>query len=303
MTAASQLRVTIVQSGSLSEDVAANTAALLETFREEAAKGTDLVLFPELATAPYFCATTKDERFWDWAETVPGPTTDAFAKVAAETGTAVCFGIYERTPDGVFYNAAPIIDATGTMVPGTLPDGSRQIAFRKLAIPKVETPTLTTDEKQWYGPGAGPCIFELNGIRVAVLICYDRSFSEHWMAAAHMGAEAIIVVVSSFGWRSELFVPELRIRGMESGVWVVAVNRAGPEVVNGQTITFFGQSCVISPSGEVVALAPADEAGHVIRATVDTSVIAEARRAWPIQQDRRPEVFRFMYDAAPSVSS
>ncbi len=303
MTAASQLRVTIVQSGSLSEDVAANTAALLETFREEAAKGTDLVLFPELATAPYFCATSKDERFWDWAETVPGPTTDAFAKVAAETGTAVCFGIYERTPDGVFYNAAPIIDATGTMVPGTLPDGSRQIAFRKLAIPKVEAATLTTDEKHWYGPGAGPCIFELNGIRVAVLICYDRSFSEHWMAAAHMGAEAIIVVVSSFGWRSELFVPELRIRGMESGVWVVAVNRGGPEVVNGQTITFFGQSCVISPSGEVVALAPADEAGHVIRATVDTSVIAEARRAWPIQQDRRPEVFRFMYDAAPSARS
>jgi beta-ureidopropionase len=293
-----QLRVTIVQSGSCSEDLAANTAALLETFREEAAKGTDLVLFPELATAPYFCATSKDDRFWDWAETVPGPTTDAFAKVAAETGTAVCFGIYERTPEGVFYNAAPIIDGTGTMLEGRLPDGTTQATFRKLAIPKVETPTLTTDEKHWYGPGAGPCIFELNGIRVAILLCYDRSFSEHWMAAAHMGAEAIIVVVSSFGWRSELFLPELRIRGMEAGVWVLAVNRGGPEVVNGQTLTFFGQSCVIEPTGKVVALAPADEAGHVIHATIDTGIIAEARRTWPIQQDRRPEVFRFMYDTA-----
>jgi beta-ureidopropionase len=300
MATGKQLRVSVVQSGSCSEDLAANTAGLLQTFRDEAAKGVDLVVFPELATAPYFCATSKDARFWDWAETVPGPTTDAFAKVAAETGTAVCFGIYERTEEGVHYNAAPLIDGTGAFVPGTLPDGSTQRAFRKLAIPKVETPTLTTDEKHWYGPGAGPCIFELNGIRVAVLICYDRSFSEHWMAATHMGAELIIVVVSSFGWRSELFVPELRIRGMESGCWVVAANRGGPEVVNGQTLTFFGQSCVIDPNGTILALAPADEAGHVIHATVDTSALAEARRTWPIQNDRRPEVFRFMYDT-PSV--
>lgn len=296
MTTGKQLRVTLVQSGSLTEDLPGNLERLLTTFREEAARGTDLVLFPELAGAPYFCGTTKDERFWDWAETIPGPTTDAFAKVAAETGTAVCFGLYEKTADGVHYNAAPLIDRTGAFVPGTLPDGSTLTAFRKLAIPKVETPTLTTDEKHWYGPGPGPCIFELNGIRIAIIICYDRSFSEHWMAAAHMGAEVIIVSVSSFGWRSELFIPELRVRGMEAGAWVVAVNRGGPEVVNDQTLTFFGQSCVIEPGGRVVVAAPADEADHIIRATVDTGLLAEARRMWPIQQDRRPDVFRFMYD-------
>ena len=293
------LRVTVVQSGSCSDDVAANTAELLQTFRDEAARGTDLVVFPELATTPYFCATTKDARFWDWAETVPGPTTDAFAAVAAETGTAVCFGIYERTSDGDHFNSAPIIDGNGAFISGTLPDGSTQVAYRKLAIPKVETPTLTTDEKYWYGPGAGPCIFDVLGIKVAVLICYDRSFSEHWMAATHMGAEVIIVVVSSFGWRSELFVPELRIRGMESGCWVVAANRGGPEVVNGQTLTFFGRSCVIDPGGRVVALAPADEASHVLHATIDTSILPDARRSWPIQDDRRPEVFRFLYDTPP----
>ena len=299
MTAGKQLRVTLVQSGSCSEDVGANTEALLQTFRQEAQRGTDLVLFPELAAAPYFCATSQDQRFWSWAESIPGPTTDAFAKVAAETGTAVCFGMYERTEEGVFYNAAPIIDSTGEFVPGSLPDGSTVTAFRKLAIPKVASPTLTTDEKHWYDPGPGPCVFVLNGIRVAVLICYDRSFSEHWMAATHMGAEVIVVVVSSFGWRSELFVPELRIRGMESGCWVVAVNRGGPEVVNGQTLTFFGQSCVIDPTGKVVAMAPADEAGHVVHATIDTSILADARRSWPIQHDRRPEVFRFLHDTPP----
>jgi beta-ureidopropionase len=293
------LRVALVQSGSCSEDIEANRDALLEVFRREAAKGVDLVVFPELAAAPYFCATSKDDRFRGWAESIPGPTTDAFAKVAAETGTAVCFGMYERTDDGVYYNASPIIDGTGAFIPGTLPDGTTLTAFRKLAIPKVSSPTLTTDEKHWYGPGPGPCIFLVNGIRVAVLICYDRSFSEHWMAATHMGAEVIIVSVSSFGWRSELFVPELRIRGMESGTWVVAVNRGGPEVVNGQTLTFFGQSCVIEPTGRVVALAPADEAGHVIHATVDTAILADAHQALPIQQDRRPEVFRFMYDTPP----
>jgi beta-ureidopropionase len=48
---------------------------------------------------------------------------------------------------------------------------------------------------------------------------------------------------------------------MESGCCVVAANRGGPEVVNGKTLTFFGQSCVIDPDGTIVELAPAGEAG------------------------------------------
>lgn len=284
-----------MQTGACSEDIAANIARMLHEFRSEADRGTDLVVFPELATAPYFCATTHDDRFWDWAEPIPGPTTDAFAKVAADTGTAVCLGLYERGADGSYFNTAPLIDATGQLVAGRRPDGTSQAAYRKLAIPCVTSPTLTTDEKHWYGPGPSPCIFELDGVRIAILVCYDRSFSEHWLAAGHLGADIVIVPLSSFGWRAELFTPELRLRAMEIGTWVVAANRVGPETVNGQTLDFFGLSCAIEPSGRVVAQA-ATHQPQVVRATLDLGFNALARTAWPMQHDRRPELYRFMYD-------
>ena len=73
------------------------------------------------------------------------------------------------------------------------------------------------------------------GVRLVIVICYDRSFPELWQALVRLGAEMIVPVVSSLGWREQRFVDELSIRAFETQTWVVAANRGGKETHAGVT--------------------------------------------------------------------
>lgn len=299
-----KLHVAVVQTGDCSDsDFTANINNLLEHFRREATPETDLVVFCELSTTPYFCATpTHNDRYFEWATPIPGLVTEQFAEICRETDTAVIVGAFEidhhrDTKENRYYNSAFLLNRNGEHVLGNLPTGETIPAYRKLAIPTVSAPSLTTDEKYYFTPGQGPAIFELdNGLKVGILICYDRAFSEIWLALEHLGADIIVPVVSSLGWREELFVSDLRLRAMETGIWVVASNRGGPETCGGQTLDFFGRACIIAPTGEVVAEASAHQQPAVIRADIELETTpAAARKSWPIKEDRRPELFAFMY--------
>ena len=91
----------------------------------------DLVVFPELATSGYLFLDPKEVE--ETASTVPGPMSDAFSKVAAETDTAVVVGFPEKA-DGVYYNSALI----------ATPDGKVQV-YRKNHV--------FNEEKLFFQPG------------------------------------------------------------------------------------------------------------------------------------------------------
>ncbi len=78
------LRIVGIQAGpgglSKEDNIRAMVAQVREACRQEAA---DLVVLPELGTTPYFCGT-GEKRFLEWAEPIPGPTTEAFAAAARE---------------------------------------------------------------------------------------------------------------------------------------------------------------------------------------------------------------------------
>lgn len=75
------LRIVGVQAGpgglSKEDNIRAMVAQVREACRQEAA---DLVVLPELGTTPYFCGAAE-KRFLEWAEPVPGPTTDALSLI------------------------------------------------------------------------------------------------------------------------------------------------------------------------------------------------------------------------------
>ncbi|WP_069385911.1 carbon-nitrogen hydrolase family protein [Cellulosimicrobium cellulans] len=284
------LNVAVVQTGSIPADREEAVAGLLALFREAAVPGTDVVLFPELITTPYF-GLTGDEAYTAWAEPVPGPTTAAFAAVAAELGVGVVLGMYERAEDGALYNSAVVVDAQGRLVPGTALDGSTVPTYRKTSIPQGSGSGVPVDEKLFFEPGSGPVLFEAFGARFSTLICYDRSFPEYWEAARTLGAEVVFVLVSSMGAREGHFVHELQIRGKDAQAWTVAANRAGVETVDGRSTSSFGLSCVVSPHGELVDVAPAHTAPHVLHAELDLDRVEELRATFPFARDKVPAVF------------
>jgi beta-ureidopropionase len=284
------LNVAIVQSGETPADRGEAVDGLLALFEQAAGPDVDLVVFPELCTTPYFCGA-PDDTYLSWAQTVPGPDTDRFAAAAKRLRTAVVFGLFEDAGDAL-YNSAVMIDADGRLVTGVDTTGRVVPAYRKTSIPTNDLSPV--DEKFFFARGTGPVVFDALGTRFGMLICYDRSFPEYWLASRVAGAEVMLVLVSSMGFREGLFTQELQIRGLESQTWVVAPNRGGEETMDGRTTSYFGRSCVVSPVGELVEEAPPHESGHIIHATLDLAAVAEARAAFPLAADRLPAVFDYL---------
>ena len=81
--------------------------------RVAAAEGAKVICFQELFYGPYFCQV-QDAAFYEYAESVPGPVTERFAKLAAELGMVMVLPVYELEQPGFLYNTAAVIDADGT---------------------------------------------------------------------------------------------------------------------------------------------------------------------------------------------
>ncbi|MGB7381696.1 MAG: nitrilase-related carbon-nitrogen hydrolase, partial [Rhodococcus sp. (in: high G+C Gram-positive bacteria)] len=145
--------------------------------RSAAEQGAKIVCFQELFYGPYFCQL-QDARFYEYAESVPGPTVDRFAALAKELGIVMILPVYEQEQPGLLYNTAAVVDADGTYLG----------KYRKHHIPHVNG----FWEKFYFRPGnLGWPVFDTAVGRVGVYICYDRHFPEGWRALRLAGAEIV----------------------------------------------------------------------------------------------------------------
>src|SRR4051795_12317395 len=81
-----------------------------ELAREAAADGVQIIGFQELFYGPYFGAV-QDQKYYEYVEPIPGPTTERFQELARELGLVIVLPIYEVANQGEYYNTAAVIDA------------------------------------------------------------------------------------------------------------------------------------------------------------------------------------------------
>jgi N-carbamoylputrescine amidase len=155
----------------------------------------------------------------------------------------------------------------------------------------IEARGTRTDEKYWFRPGQGLVTFDTRFGRFGCLVCYDRSFPEAWRTLTLQGAEAVFIPVVSYGFREEMFIAELRTMCMENAVFAAAANRGGKEALDFE-VTCFGNSCVIDPTGKILARGGSGTAPEIVVGEMDLSEIFRVRVALPLLRDRRPEVYR-----------
>lgn len=251
----------------------------------------DFLAFSEMATTAYFCGT-NDRRYFDWAQTVPGPATEALGEVARRYGTYIWLPMFERGPrPGQYFNSAVLIGRDGEIVPGVLPDGSTVSCYRKNHISDNYNANPGTNEKFYFRPGPGFPVFQTDVGTLGALICYDRSFPESWRMLALHGAELVFVFVAIFlRHRAKTWDLELRSAAVQNGVHVAAVNKAGAETVEAERL-FSGRSLFVTPFGEVAAEAEEEQGGVVLRHRVDLDACAEHSTRYYYMRDRRPEIY------------
>jgi predicted amidohydrolase len=267
------VRVAVVQVGyGDGEGVAERVGRVGDLVRGLA--GHDVVLLPELWPMGGFAYRLWQER----AEPVNGPTATAMAGAAREAGVVLHAGsIVERSmfpgPQGRrLWNTSLVFGR----------DGELLAAYRK-----IHRFGFGEGEPSLMEAGEDPVVVDLplgadgSALRVGLSTCYDLRFPELYRRQLDAGAEVFVVpaawpVARVAHW--DLFT---QARAVENQAIVVAANTAGTHA----GYRMGGHSCVVLPTGEVLARAGDEE--QVLSVEVDPSVVAATRAAFPVLRDRR----------------
>lgn len=268
-----------------SANIDANIDKTVAGIRAAAKDGAKLVVLQELHRSLYFCQVEDTDNF-DLAETIPGPSTELYGKLAKELGLVIVSSLFERRAAGLYHNTAVVFDS----------DGSVAGKYRKMHIP--DDPGFY--EKFYFTPGdLGFEAIQTSLGKLGVLVCWDQWFPEAARLMAMAGAE-LLIYPTAIGWDSrddqdeqqrqlDAWVISQRAHAVANGVPVIACNRVGKELDPSEQspgIDFWGNSFITGPQGEILAHASADE-DEILLAELDLNRSEDVRRIWPYLRDRR----------------
>jgi N-carbamoylputrescine amidase len=265
----------------------ANLKKTLSQIERAARQGAKIICTQELFRSWYFCQS-EDHANFKLAESIPGPTTDAFAKLAKKLSVVLIASIFEKRAAGVYHNSAAVLDA----------DGSLLGIYRKMHIP--DEPLFY--EKFYFTPGdLGFRAWKTRYGKIGVLICWDQWYPEAARLTAMQGAQ-ILFYPTAIGWhpsekaqlgaaQHEAWELIQRSHAVANGCYVAAVNRVGFErPAGGDGLDFWGQSFVAGTSGEILAKASTDDE-EVLVTTLNLDKLDQTRTHWPFLRDRRIDAY------------
>lgn len=273
-----------------SKNAAENLGMATALLQKAANKGVEVACLPELFLTEYFCQKL-DQKNFDIAEPIDGPTVQALAKVAKKNGMVIVGSIFERAAKGLYFNTAVIIGR----------DGKTIGHYRKMHIP--HDPLF--EEKYYFTPGdLGFKAFDVDmksGTgKIGALVCWDQWYPEGARLTAMEGAN-VLFYPTAIGWhpkeKAEFGEAQVsawetiqRSHAIANGVYVAAVNRIGHEKITGDGLEFFGHSFICDPFGRILAMGSHNK-DEIITAKVDPALIETTRRNWPFFRDRRIDAY------------
>ncbi|GAE31097.1 carbon-nitrogen family hydrolase [Halalkalibacter hemicellulosilyticus] len=130
-------------------------------------------------------------------------------------------------------------------------------------------------------------VFELDGRKIGVIICYDLRFPELARSLALEGAEMLVVVAEWPLARELHWNTLLRARAIENQLYVVSSNRVGAY----DGVEFAGQSQVINPWGEVVAKGSIEKE-ETLFTSLDLEEVQRIRQDVPVFKSRVPSLYK-----------
>ena len=282
------MKIALIQQSNTA-DHASNLAKLEKNIREVASQGAELVVLQELHNGLYFCQT-EDVSVFDQAETIPGPSTELFGKLAAEHGVVLVLSLFEKRAPGLYHNTAVVIEKDGTIAG----------MYRKMHIP--DDPAYY--EKFYFTPGdLGFEPIQTSVGKLGVLICWDQWYPEAARLMALAGAE-ILIYPTAIGWEStdtteekerqrDAWITVQRSHAVANGIPVISCNRVGYEAdPSGITkgIQFWGTSFIAGPQGEILTKT-SDKKDENLVFDLDLNRTETVRRWWPFFRDRRIDAY------------
>jgi N-carbamoylputrescine amidase len=282
------IKVGLIQTA-CSPDPKANLSKTLTATERAAKQGAKIICTQELFCSQYFCQS-EDHDYFKLAESIPGPSTEAFQKIAKKHRAVIIASLFEKRAAGLYHNTAAVIDA----------DGSLLGVYRKMHIP--DDPLYY--EKFYFTPGdLGFRAWQTKYAKIGVLVCWDQWYPEGARLTALQGAE-ILFYPTAIGWhpgekkkygtlQHNAWETIQRSHAIANGCYVCVPNRIGHEVlkgVGGDGIEFWGQSFVAGTSGQILAKASENKEETLI-VPLDLENVDTTRTHWPFLRDRRIDAY------------
>jgi len=228
------IKVAVAQMNSLAGNVEANLAKAAALMRSAAHLNAQLVIVPETFSTGYDVA----DKLTKVADTIPGRLTEAIGKLAGELNLYFYGSLIEKNGDK-YHNSGVFIS----------PDGAILARYRKVH--------LFSAEKEMFVPGNEPVVVETALGTFGLTICMDLLFPEYIRGLVLNGADYILNSTDwlRYGpldeWQWQYKQPRALacIRALENTVCLAMACQWGRE----GEFTKFGHSCIVSPSGRILA--------------------------------------------------
>jgi predicted amidohydrolase len=255
----SSLIVAALQHDIVWEDPAANFARLAPRIEAAAADGARLVVLSEMYATGF---SMDADRI---AEPDDGPSCEFLVEQAARHQVWVGGSVPSVAPDATRPSNCFVLAS---------PDGAVH-RYRKIH------PFSYGGEHEVYDAGAQHVVVDVDGLRVALFVCYDLRFAdEFWDLAPNV--DCYLVPANWPASRRDHWRTLLRARAIENQAYVVGVNRVG----SGGGLEYAGDSMIVGPFGEILQEAP-QPVEVTLRAELDAAVVAATRERYPFLADRR----------------
>ncbi|KGX92248.1 nitrilase/cyanide hydratase and apolipoprotein N-acyltransferase [Pontibacillus halophilus JSM 076056 = DSM 19796] len=227
----------------------------------------DLIVLPEMWTTAYTLPQLKDV-----ADQNGEPTLSFLKELAKEFGIHIIGGSVANQVDERIYNTAIVVNKEGELVH----------TYNKIhLVPMLNEPAYLD------GGEESVQVFELDGIKMGVLICYDLRFPEVSRQLALAGVQVLHVVAEWPSARREHWKTLLQARAIENQMYVVSCNRVGAY----DGTEFAGTSMFIDPWGTCHAIGDVQEE-ETIRGALQLDEVPRIREEVPVFKSRVPNLYK-----------
>ena len=230
-----------------------------------------LICFPELNVSGY---STKPE-IKCCAESIPGPVSERLVQMAQENQIVILAGMAEKDEKGRIFASHLVV--TPKNISGI---------YRKIHI--------APPERSIFSPGNSAPLFEVEGVKLGIQLCYDAHFPELSTRMAVDGADIIFIPhASPRGTPPEKLASWLRhltARAFDNSVFIVACNQNGENL---KGLQFPGVAVIIDPSGDVLKDSVSGQEAMIV-ADLKADVLAAVRghRMRYFLPNRRPDLYQ-----------
>ncbi|XP_061484210.1 omega-amidase NIT2 isoform X2 [Rhineura floridana] len=241
--------------------------------KSAAGQGAKLVVLPECFNSPY-----GTKYFPEYAEKIPGESTQKLSEIAKECGIYLIGGSIPEEDAGKLYNTCPVFG----------PDGTMLAKHRKIHLFDINVPgKIQFQESETLSPGDRFSVFDTPYCKIGLGICYDIRFAELAQIYTQKGCQ-LLVYPGAFNLTTGPAHWELLQRGraVDNQVYVATASPARDEKAS---YIAWGHSTVVNPWGEVIAKAAMEET--VIYADIDLKKLAEVRQQIPILSQKRSDLY------------